>query len=68
MPNKYSDESTSILLRLPKDMKERLYKTAERLNKKNPGANYSANSMIRAAIIAYLDQVDMEDREARTGE
>ena len=60
MPGKYADDSTSILLRLPKEMKDRLYKTAERMNKANPGANYSANSMIRAAIISYLDQMDKE--------
>jgi predicted transcriptional regulator len=58
MPGKYADDSTSILLRLPKDLKARLYEAAERLNKANPGANYSASSMIRAAIIEYLDKMD----------
>ena len=62
MPGKYADDSTSLLLRLPKDLKDRLYKTAEKMNEANPGANYSANSMIRAAIIAYLDQMDEQKK------
>ena len=58
MSGKYADDSTSVLLRLPKDLKTRLYEATERLNEDNPGANYSANSIVRAAITDYLDVID----------
>ena len=58
MTGKYAEESTSMLLRLPKDLKKRLYEATERLNEDNPGANYSANSIVRAAILDYLELVD----------
>ena len=54
MSGKYAEDSTSVLLRLPKDLKTRLYEATERLNEDNPGANYSANSIVRAAITDYL--------------
>lgn len=58
MTGKYAEESTSMLLRLPKDLKKRLHEATERLNEDNPGANYSANSIVRAAILDYLELVD----------
>lgn len=54
MPNQYAKDSTQLLVRLPQKMKRDLYKAVERLNEENPGAQYSANSVVRAMIERFL--------------
>ena len=56
MPNKYAQDSTQLLIRLPEDMKRRLYKAVEKLNDRNPGAMYSANSVVRALIENFIEE------------
>ena len=60
MPGKYADDSTSLLLRLPKDLKQRLQTTVDSLNTLHPGANYSVNSVIRTAVIEYLEMIEQQ--------
>ena len=43
-----------MLIRLPEDMKRNLYKAVEKLNADNPGAMYSANSVVRALIEKFV--------------
>ena len=54
MPNKYADDSTEMLLRMPKELKRRLYACTEDMNRRHPGANYSASSVARLAIERFL--------------
>lgn len=54
MPNQYAKDSTQLLVRLPEQMKRELYRAVEKLNKKNPGAMYSANSVVRALIEKFI--------------
>lgn len=56
MPNKYADDSTEMLLRMPKELKRRLYAFAEEMNRRHPGANYSASSVARLAIESFLEK------------
>ena len=55
MPNKYAPDSAQLLIRLPEDMKRKLYKAVELLNAENPGAMYSANSVVRALIEIFIE-------------
>ena len=41
---------------LPEDMKRKLYKAVELLNAENPGAMYSANSVVRALIEKFIEE------------
>ena len=43
-----------MLIRLPEEMKRELYKAVEKLNADNPGAMYSANSVVRAMIEQFI--------------
>jgi len=54
MPNQYARDSTQLLVRLPEQMKRDLYRAVEKLNEKNPGAMYSANSVVRALIEKFI--------------
>lgn len=54
MPNQYAPGSTQMLIRLPEEMKRELYKAVEKLNADNPGAMYSANSVVRAMIEQFI--------------
>jgi hypothetical protein len=56
MPNKYAADSAQLLIRLPEDMKRKLYKAVEILNAENPGAMYSANSVVRALIEKFIEE------------
>lgn len=56
MPNKYAPDSAQLLIRLPEDMKRKLYKAVELLNAENPGAMYSANSVVRALIEKFIEE------------
>ncbi len=55
MPNKYATDSTQLLIRLPEEMKRNLYRAVEKLNSENPGAQYSANSIVRAMIEKFIN-------------
>ena len=54
MPNQYAPGSSQLLVRLPEDMKRKLYQTVEQLNAANPGAQYSANSVVRTLIDQFV--------------
>ncbi len=54
MPNQYAPDSAQLLIRLPEEMKRKLYRAVERLNTENPGAQYSANSVVRALIENFI--------------
>ena len=56
MPNKYAQDSAQLLIRLPENMKKKLYRAVKQLNDKNPGAMYSANSTVRALIENFRNQ------------
>ena len=55
MPNKYATDSTQLLIRLPEEMKRNLYRAVEKLNSENPGAQYSANSIVRGMIEKFIN-------------
>ena len=55
MPNKYATDSTQLLIRLPEEMKRNLYRAVEKHNSENPGAQYSANSIVRAMIEKFIN-------------
>lgn len=63
MPNQYAPDSTSLLLRLPVDLKERLTDVVDELNNKYPGANYSVSSVIRSAIERTIKEYEKELRK-----
>lgn len=54
MANQYARDSTQLLIRLPDKMKRDLYGAVEKLNRENPGAQYSANSVVRALIENFI--------------
>ncbi len=54
MPNRYAAGTTQLLVRLPEDTKRKLYAEVERLNTANPGAQYSANSVVRTLIDGFV--------------
>lgn len=54
MANQYAKDSTQLLIRLPERMKRDLYSAVEKLNRENPGARYSANSVVRALIEKFI--------------
>ena len=54
MPNQYAPDSAQLLIRLPEEMKRKLYRAVERLNAENPGAQYSANSVVSALIENFI--------------
>ena len=56
MPTKYAADSAQLLIRLPEEMKRKLYKAVEILNTENPGAMYSANSVVRALIEKFIEE------------
>ena len=55
VPNQYAAGSTQLLVRLPEEMKRKLYAAVERLNAANPGAQYSANSVVRTLIEGFVE-------------
>ena len=55
MPNRYATDSAQLLIRLPEEMKCKLYRAVERLNAENHGAQYSANSVVRALIENFIN-------------
>lgn len=65
MPNQYAKDSTQLLIRLPEAMKRDLYRAVERLNRENPGAMYSANSVVRFLIERFLREGLPEGSRAR---
>ena len=44
------------MIRLPENMKKKLYRAVKQLNDKNPGAMYSANSTVRALIENFINK------------
>lgn len=56
MPNQYAPGSSQLLIRLPEETKRRLYQAVERLNSENPGAQYSANSVVRSLIEKFINE------------
>ena len=54
MPNQYAAGSSQLLIRLPEEMKQKLYAAVERLNVANPGAQYSANAVVRTLIDQFV--------------
>ena len=54
MPNQYAPGTSQLLVRLPEDTKRKLYAAVERLNAANPGAQYSANSVVRTLIEHFI--------------
>ena len=54
MPNRYAAGTTQLLVRLPEETKRKLYAEVERLNAANPGAQYSANSVVRTLIDGFV--------------
>ncbi len=54
MPNQYAPGTSQLLVRLPEDTKRKLYAAVERLNAANPGAQYSANSVVRTLIDGFV--------------
>lgn len=60
MPNQYAPGTTSILIRLPKDWKKRLKSAADKMNRNNPGAKYSATSIALSAIMARVEEIEKE--------
>ena len=61
MANQYAPDSRQMLIRLPEDMKRDLYKAVEKLNADNPGAMYSANSVVRALIEKFIISVEQHE-------
>lgn len=60
MPNQYAPGTTSILIRLPEELKERLMEVTRKLNEKYPDASYSAASIARNAILARVEELEKE--------
>ena len=60
MPNQLAPDSTSILVRMPKQLKARLAEVAKEMNKKYPDANYSSLSIARNAIAARVEEIEKE--------
>lgn len=60
MPNRYSDDTTSLLMRMPKSLKERLNAATKHLNKITPGANYTAAAIARNALQARVEEIEKE--------
>ncbi len=60
MPNQYAPGTTSILIRMPDELKERLVEVTRKLNEKYPDANYSAVSIARNAILARVEELEAE--------
>jgi hypothetical protein len=51
---------TVIYARFPadSDIKDRIQKATDLLNKSRPGANYSENSFAKAAIEKYISEIE----------
>lgn len=60
MPNKYADDTTSMLVRMPKSLKERLAKATTYMNAKHHEANYSSVSIARNAILSRVEEIEKE--------
>ncbi len=60
MPNQPAPDTTSILIRLPKNLKSRLADVTKKLNKKYPDANYSAASIAKNAIMTRVEELEKE--------
>lgn len=54
----YREGTARLLVRLPQEYKDRLNILAEKLNRKNGAANYSATSLAREAIIAKIEELE----------
>jgi len=50
MPNQPAKDGATILIRLPRVMKEAVQSQVERLNAANPGAGYTVSSWVRGLI------------------
>lgn len=55
MPNVHSKDSIQMIVRLPENTRKLFDATICYKNKENPGANFTANSIIRALIKKYVD-------------
>lgn len=61
MPNQYKPGTTSLLVRMPQDLKDRLYATADRMTA-TYGVKASAQDIVRRAIAEMCDRIDEETR------
>jgi len=55
MPNIRSDDSGQIIVRLPERTRRALNVIVRHKNEKNPGAKFSANSVIRHVVESHID-------------
>ena len=63
MPNIRSEDSGQIIVRLPERTRRALNVIVRHKNEKNPGAKFSANSVIRHVIESHIDKYMKENRD-----
>ena len=63
MPNIRSEDSGQIIVRLPERTRRALNIIVRHKNEKNPGAKFSANSVIRHVIESHIDKYMKENRD-----
>ncbi len=54
MANQYAKGNAQVLIWLSDAMKRDLYSAREKLNRENPGAQYSANSVVRSLVENFI--------------